>query len=98
MCVRDINVVMFYSVFLRFRNDALFFVYSFYVHFAGFSWECLTEWNIFLNLAVPGIAMLCLEWWCFEIFVFICGMFIFAKYAIIYVYCTLLFITRVLFC
>jgi hypothetical protein len=77
----DIDVALYLFFPIRLMNGVFFlFFFPFYVQFAGFSRECLTEWNIFLNLAVPGMAMLSLEWWCFEIFVFICGMLVFAKY------------------
>jgi Na+-driven multidrug efflux pump len=39
----------------------------------GFSKECFTDWKTFLHLSIPGMFMLCLEWWCFEILVFLCG-------------------------
>ncbi|KAK3588460.1 hypothetical protein CHS0354_025117 [Potamilus streckersoni] len=44
------------------------------VTWTGFSWECLEDWGQFFSLAVPGMAMRCLEWWSYEIFVFIAGL------------------------
>lgn len=41
---------------------------------SGFSKECLTDWKEFLDLAVPGIFLVALEWWSFEIFVVISGL------------------------
>lgn len=31
------------------------------------SMECLQGWGLYLTLAFPGMLMVCLEWWCFEI-------------------------------
>ncbi|KAG0164845.1 hypothetical protein DFQ28_009547 [Apophysomyces sp. BC1034] len=33
----------------------------------GWTRECLTGWWAFLRLAIPGILMVCSEWWAFEI-------------------------------
>jgi len=33
----------------------------------GWSRECLFDWGEYLKLAVPGMFMICLEWWAFEI-------------------------------
>lgn len=33
----------------------------------GWSREALSEWPAFLRLALPATAMLCIEWWLFEI-------------------------------
>ncbi|KAF4789779.1 Multidrug and toxin extrusion protein 2 [Turdus rufiventris] len=33
----------------------------------GWSRECLVDWGSFIWLAVPGMVMLCIEWWTFEI-------------------------------
>ncbi|KAF7720899.1 hypothetical protein EC973_005787 [Apophysomyces ossiformis] len=45
-----------------------------YIHYfegkaawGGWSREALTEWWPFIRLAVPGIMMVCSEWWAFEI-------------------------------
>lgn len=40
----------------------------------GFSKDCLIDWKPFVHLALPGMMMICLEWWCFEILTFICGL------------------------
>lgn len=33
----------------------------------GWSRQCLTGWSTFLKLAVPGVLMVCTEWWAFEL-------------------------------
>ncbi|KAF8983199.1 hypothetical protein BGZ46_010661 [Entomortierella lignicola] len=33
----------------------------------GWSRECLTGWPAFLKLAIPGVLMVCTEWWAFEV-------------------------------
>uniref|UniRef100_A0A8C2YYV3 Multidrug and toxin extrusion protein n=1 Tax=Cyclopterus lumpus TaxID=8103 RepID=A0A8C2YYV3_CYCLU len=39
----------------------------------GWSLECLQEWGPFVQLAIPSMLMLCLEWWLFEIGGFLAG-------------------------
>ena len=39
----------------------------------GWSWSCLREWWPFLRLGLPGMLMICLEWWAFEIGTVITG-------------------------
>ncbi|XP_026216065.1 multidrug and toxin extrusion protein 1-like isoform X2 [Anabas testudineus] len=33
----------------------------------GWSLDCLQEWGPFVQLAIPSMLMLCLEWWMFEV-------------------------------
>ena len=33
----------------------------------GWSWESLREWGQFLKLGIPGLLMICCEWWSFEV-------------------------------
>ena len=33
----------------------------------GWTMECLDGWGEYLRLAIPGMCMICLEWWAFEI-------------------------------
>ncbi|XP_027482239.1 multidrug and toxin extrusion protein 1-like isoform X3 [Zalophus californianus] len=33
----------------------------------GWTSECLQDWASFLSLAIPGMLMLCVEWWAYEI-------------------------------
>ncbi|XP_077922487.1 multidrug and toxin extrusion protein 1-like [Halichoerus grypus] len=33
----------------------------------GWSRECLQDWASFFSLAIPGMLMLCMEWWAYEI-------------------------------
>lgn len=39
----------------------------------GWSLDCLQEWGQFIQVAVPSMLMLCLEWWTFEIGGFLAG-------------------------
>jgi len=39
----------------------------------GWTWACLMEWWPFLRLGLPGMLMICLEWWAFEIGTVITG-------------------------
>ena len=39
----------------------------------GWSLESLNEWGQFLKLGLPGMAMLCLEWWAVEVASFVAG-------------------------
>ncbi|XP_069113146.1 multidrug and toxin extrusion protein 2-like [Argopecten irradians] len=39
----------------------------------GWTMECFDEWGLFFSLALPGLFMVCLEWWTFEILFFIVG-------------------------
>ncbi|KAL6110613.1 slc47a2 [Pungitius sinensis] len=41
---------------------------------AGWSMDCLQEWGPFVQLAIPSMLMLCLEWWMFEIGGFLAGL------------------------
>ena len=41
--------------------------------YVGISWESLEEWKEFLWLAIPGLFMVCAEWWAFEIGTFVTG-------------------------
>ncbi|KAI0241325.1 Multidrug and toxin extrusion protein 2 [Lamellibrachia satsuma] len=43
---------------------------------AAVSWSVnasLQNWNVFMKLALPGMLMVCLEWWCFEVGTFLAG-------------------------
>ncbi|XP_035241860.1 multidrug and toxin extrusion protein 1-like isoform X1 [Anguilla anguilla] len=40
----------------------------------GWSVECLQEWGSFLNLAIPSMLMICLEWWMYDIGSFLTGL------------------------
>ncbi|KAF3687198.1 Multidrug and toxin extrusion protein 1 [Channa argus] len=39
----------------------------------GWSLHCLQEWGTFVQLAIPSMLMLCLEWWLFEVGGFLAG-------------------------
>ncbi|KAF9133355.1 hypothetical protein BGW39_009952 [Mortierella sp. 14UC] len=38
-----------------------------YQGWGGWNRECLTGWPAFLKLALPGVMMVCTEWWAFEV-------------------------------
>ncbi|XP_005953330.2 multidrug and toxin extrusion protein 1, partial [Haplochromis burtoni] len=40
----------------------------------GWSRECLQDWGSYIHLAVPGMVMLCVEWWTYEIGGFLAGL------------------------
>ncbi|XP_063289187.1 multidrug and toxin extrusion protein 1-like [Pelobates fuscus] len=40
---------------------------------SGWSPECFEEWGSFIRLAIPSMLMLCIEWWTFEIGIFLAG-------------------------
>lgn len=40
---------------------------------AGWSSECLLEWDSFTSLAIPSMLMMCIEWWTYEIGSFLIG-------------------------
>ncbi|XP_067866728.1 multidrug and toxin extrusion protein 1-like [Heterodontus francisci] len=41
---------------------------------AGWSTDCLQEWDHFISLAIPSMLMLCIEWWMFDIGTFLAGL------------------------
>ncbi|XP_059829524.1 multidrug and toxin extrusion protein 1-like isoform X1 [Hypanus sabinus] len=41
---------------------------------AGWSPECLQEWGSFVRLAIPSMLMLCIEWWGYEVGIFLAGL------------------------
>ncbi|XP_075329292.1 LOW QUALITY PROTEIN: multidrug and toxin extrusion protein 1 [Odontesthes bonariensis] len=40
----------------------------------GWSKECLQDWGSYIRLAIPGMVMLCVEWWTYEIGGFLAGL------------------------
>ncbi|XP_051814360.1 multidrug and toxin extrusion protein 1-like [Acanthochromis polyacanthus] len=40
----------------------------------GWSKECLQDWGSYYRLAIPGMVMLCAEWWMYEIGGFLAGL------------------------
>eukprot|EP00249_Psilotum_nudum_P000999 c13244_g1_i2 orf=504-1793(+) len=40
----------------------------------GLSWEVFKGWKVFLKLAIPAAAMVCLEWWSYELVVLLSGL------------------------
>ncbi|XP_072326330.1 multidrug and toxin extrusion protein 1-like isoform X2 [Scyliorhinus torazame] len=41
---------------------------------AGWTADCLQEWDQFTRLAIPSLLMLCIEWWAFDIGTFLAGL------------------------
>ncbi|XP_067460820.1 multidrug and toxin extrusion protein 1-like [Thunnus thynnus] len=39
----------------------------------GWSLDCLQEWGLFTQVAIPSMLMICLEWWMFEMGGFLAG-------------------------
>ena len=39
----------------------------------GWSWESLSEWGQYVKFGVPGLLMVCCEWWSFEITAIVAG-------------------------
>ena len=39
----------------------------------GWSWESLSEWWQYVKFGVPGLLMVCCEWWSFEISAIVAG-------------------------
>ncbi|XP_010294574.1 PREDICTED: multidrug and toxin extrusion protein 2-like, partial [Phaethon lepturus] len=40
----------------------------------GWSRDCFLDWGSFIQLAIPGMLMMCIEWWTFEIGSFLAGL------------------------
>ena len=40
----------------------------------GWTWDCFQEWGSYIQLAVPSMSMVCIEWWTFEIGTFLAGL------------------------
>ncbi|XP_074045350.1 multidrug and toxin extrusion protein 1 [Macrotis lagotis] len=62
----------------QFSLTLLLFLYIFWRKlyldtWEGWSLECLHEWDSFLQLAIPSMLMLCIEWWAYEIGSFLSG-------------------------
>uniref|UniRef100_A0A3Q3WU88 Multidrug and toxin extrusion protein n=1 Tax=Mola mola TaxID=94237 RepID=A0A3Q3WU88_MOLML len=41
---------------------------------AGWSKECLQDWDSYIHLAIPSMIMMCVEWWTYEIGGFLAGL------------------------
>jgi hypothetical protein len=33
----------------------------------GWSRECLSDWGVYIRVAIPSMVMICLDWWTFEV-------------------------------
>ncbi|PNH05195.1 MATE efflux family protein 5 [Tetrabaena socialis] len=40
----------------------------------GWTSECLTDWPLYIRVAIPSAVMICLDWWTFEIIVMLSGL------------------------
>ncbi|KAM4742310.1 multidrug and toxin extrusion protein 1 [Anableps anableps] len=40
----------------------------------GWTKECLFDWKSYIHLAIPGMVMMCVEWWTYEIGGFLAGL------------------------
>ncbi|CAK7318767.1 Multidrug and toxin extrusion protein 2 [Vulpes lagopus] len=40
----------------------------------GWTRDCFQEWNSYIQLAIPSMFMVCIEWWTFEIGTFLAGL------------------------
>ncbi|KAJ7422174.1 Multidrug and toxin extrusion protein 2 [Willisornis vidua] len=63
----------------QYTQAILLFLYMWWkkIHvktWGGWSRDCLLDWGSFIWLAVPGMIMLCIEWWTFEIGSFLAGL------------------------
>ncbi|XP_038231317.1 multidrug and toxin extrusion protein 2-like [Dermochelys coriacea] len=63
----------------QYTQAVLLFLYVWWkkIHvktWGGWTRECLQEWGSFIRLAVPGMLMMCIEWWTFEIGSFLAGL------------------------
>ncbi|XP_073171686.1 multidrug and toxin extrusion protein 2-like isoform X2 [Lepidochelys kempii] len=63
----------------QYTQAVLLFLYVWWkkIHvktWGGWTRECLQEWGSFIRLAVPGMVMMCIEWWTFEIGSFLTGL------------------------
>ncbi|XP_039363708.1 multidrug and toxin extrusion protein 1 [Mauremys reevesii] len=63
----------------QYTQAVLLFLYVWWkkIHvktWGGWTRECLQEWGSFIQLAVPGMFMKCIEWWTFEIGSFLAGL------------------------
>lgn len=59
-----LTIILFVYIYVRGLHKATW---------SGWSRECLQEWGSFIQLAIPSMLMLCLEWWMFEIGGFLAG-------------------------
>nr|XP_035929348.1 multidrug and toxin extrusion protein 2-like [Halichoerus grypus] len=63
----------------QFLLSALLFLYVWWkkIHvdtWGGWTWDCLQEWGSYIQLAIPSMFMVCIEWWTFEIGTFLAGL------------------------
>ncbi|XP_032177952.1 multidrug and toxin extrusion protein 2-like isoform X2 [Mustela erminea] len=63
----------------QFLLSALLFLYVWWkkIHvdtWGGWTWDCFQEWGSYIQLAIPSMFMVCIEWWTFEIGTFLAGL------------------------
>eukprot|EP00049_Salpingoeca_infusionum_P006113 m.101538 g.101538 ORF g.101538 m.101538 type:complete len:817 (-) comp13202_c1_seq4:172-2622(-) len=59
-------------------TGALVYIYKSKVYVStwpGWTKAALLDWKPYIKLAIPGMLMLCCEWWCFEFCQFLAGVF-----------------------
>ncbi|KAF0030014.1 hypothetical protein F2P81_016745 [Scophthalmus maximus] len=65
-------LIFIYIVCLKYRqtefSDEVIHCYT------GWSKECLQDWGSYIHLAIPGMVMMCVEWWTYEIGGFLAGL------------------------
>lgn len=44
-----------------------------HLYAAGWTRDCLLDWGSYIQLALPSMLMMCIEWWTFEIGSFLAG-------------------------
>lgn len=66
--IKQTAASVFYHLLLRHLSS-----HAFWHVRAGWTKECLQEWGSFIQLAIPSMLMLCLEWWLFEVGGFLAG-------------------------
>uniref|UniRef100_A0A7N5KNL0 Multidrug and toxin extrusion protein 2 n=1 Tax=Ailuropoda melanoleuca TaxID=9646 RepID=A0A7N5KNL0_AILME len=63
----------------QFLLSALLFLYVWWkkIHvntWGGWTWDCFQEWGSYIQLAIPSMFMVCIEWWTFEVGTFLAGL------------------------
>ncbi|XP_058415641.1 multidrug and toxin extrusion protein 2-like [Diceros bicornis minor] len=63
----------------QFFLSGLLFLYIWWkkIHidtWGGWTRDCFQEWDSYIQLAIPSVFMLCIEWWTFEIGTFLAGL------------------------
>ena len=54
-------------------HDDVYLIQLLIFCYLGWTTESLLNWSQFIKLAVSGMAMICIEWWSFEVGAFLTG-------------------------